>query len=125
MSEGQDCIRPNRVPRYAGARELFDDAHRHGQPVFKSMLQPSYARVLKLGQGPEAGGLPLVARERKKLGTGKNLNFQSMMVANADAAHVGRDHAIGSNNNAIWTVEGNDNSHPWKTLFTFISGYLL
>ena len=81
--------------------------------------------MLKLSQYLEPCGLPLIACERKKLRTGKNLDLSSVMMANADPAHVGRDHTVRCNDNAVWTQKCDNNSHPRKTLLAFISGYLL
>jgi hypothetical protein len=52
--------------------------------------------VLKLGHNFETGSLPLIASEREQLRSLKNFDFPSVVVAHADAANAGRNHAVGS-----------------------------
>jgi O-methyltransferase involved in polyketide biosynthesis len=47
------------------------------------------------------------------------------MMAYAKAAHAWRNHTIGRDHYAVRAVKCDDDSHPRKTLFAFISGYLL
>jgi len=78
--------------------------------------------MMVLGHDFESCGLALVTSKREQLRPRQYLYLPAMMVTNANATHIWGDHAVRGNYNTVGTIKGNDNSHPLKTLFAFISG---
>jgi hypothetical protein len=89
------------------------------------MPQTGCVGVLGFGHSSKSSGLSLVAGNGEKLRTRKNFYFAAVVMAKSYASHAGGDHTIRRDNDAIRTEEGDDDSHPRKTLFAFISEYRL
>jgi hypothetical protein len=81
--------------------------------------------VITFCQNSETGVLANVAGQRKYLRSREYRNFLAVMMPDIEPANARGDHAVGSDDHTIRAMECNDNGHPRKTLFTFISGYLL
>lgn len=82
-------------------------------------------RLQVLCLGPYARSLPMIARKGEHLVLLKKVDFSSIVMPDANAAKVRRQHTVGCNNDSVVTKESDNNGHPWKTLLTFISGYRL
>lgn len=81
--------------------------------------------VVVLGNNFKPRILSDITGQSKYLRTGQNRNFLTVVMTDAQAAHVRCKHTIGGDYDAIQAMKGDDDGHPRKTLLAFISGYLL
>ena len=56
--------------------------------------------------------LPRVARQSEYLRAWQNRNFLTVVMTDAQAAHVRRNHAIGGDHDAIRAMKGDDYGQP-------------
>jgi len=81
-----------------------------------------HKRWVSVGQKFEARALPLIAGEGEQPLSRQNFDLSAMMVTDGNLAKRRCDHTVRGNHHAVGTIEGDDDRHPLKTLFTFISG---